>query len=314
MAVLVTGGKGFLGAALIRRLVAHGETVISLDLKATPGRLADLAGRVTLLDGGIPDLAALDRLLQSYAIDRIAHLVFVRSAPENAAEIQPEIAHMVMDSTTLFEAARHAGVHRLLFPSSIAYYGPQWRHGEILLDEERPSLAHSIYGVAKNLMETVAAAYNMRAGMSIMALRIPAVYGPGGRVGARGVNLAAVECALGRPATPPYAADDSVCIAHVDDVAAALHRLLFAENPRHQLYNLGGHTLTYWQLAAIVREFLPDAQITFSESSGRSDLPYRIDGRRLRDEFAFHHRDPRDGYRDLINGVRRQAGLPDLRG
>ena len=51
MSILVTGGKGFIGARLIRNLVARAETVLCLDLKATPGRLGETAKQVTMVAG-----------------------------------------------------------------------------------------------------------------------------------------------------------------------------------------------------------------------------------------------------------------------
>ncbi len=312
MAVLVTGGKGFIGAVVIRQLLASGQAAVCLDLKSTPGRLADVADRTVMLDGGMPSVQRLTEIIREHDIDRIAHLVFFISAPGNADEIRTEVRTMVSETVDLFEAARLTGVRRVVFPSSIHYYGPQWLHGETLLDEECPSLTTDIYGVSKRLGETVASVYNMRANMSVVSLRIPAVYGPGGRVGARGVNVAAVECALGRPARLPFAAADKVCVGHVEDVAHAVVTLLAAESPRRLVYNVGGHTLSYWEMASLIHRFLPEAQISFDETTGRSDLPYLIDYSRIREEFGCEHRGLTDGYRDLINHTRRGAGLLEV--
>lgn len=310
MNILITGGKGYIGAAMIHQLLGKGHKVICLDLKSSPGRLGDIATRVTMLGGGLPGVKELISLIKEHTIDRIAHMPFFMSAPSNAEQIWQEISVMVAGSVDVYEAARGTGVNRVIFPSSIRYFGPQWLHGEVYLNEDSPSLAKSIYGTGKRLNEVVAYHYNMRAGMSIISLRIPCVYGPGGRVGARGVNIAAVECALNRQAIFPHPPEEKVCVAHIDDVAKAMVLLLLHDNPRHYVYNIGGHTVSYWELASFVREFLPDAQISYDESGGKIELPYLMDYSRIRQEFGFEHRPLSEGYLDLINATRREAELP----
>jgi len=313
MTVLITGGKGFIGSTIARQLVEQSERPLCLDVRGTPGRLADVVEQVELIDGGIPGVDDLRRLLEERGVDRIVHSVFFMSAPGNADEIHQEVEIMVRQTVDVFEAARLAGVRRVVFPSSIHYYGPQWLHGEVSLTEDHPGLAMDIYGVAKKMAEVAAHFYNMRVpGMRILALRVPAVYGIGGRYGARGVNVAAYRCALGEPAQLPFAAGDHACLGDVQDIARAMVMLLQAPSPAHEVYNAGGHTRSYGELAALVRRFLPDAQITFDETTGRTDLPYRIDSTRIRDEFGFQHRPLDDGYRALIDHTRAEAGLPPL--
>ena len=313
MTILVTGGKGFVGAAMIRKLVNKGHRVVCLDLKTTPGRLGDVIDRVTMLGGGAPGVEELVKIIRDHHIDRIAHMVFFMSSPDNAEQIHTEISTMVMGTTRVFEAARQAGLRRVLFPSSIHYYGPQWLHGEVNLNENSPSLAETVYGIGKKMNETVAHEYNVRAEMSIISMRVPAVYGPGAKVGARGVNIAAVECAQGKQAVLPYPAEEKVCAAHVEDVAEALIIGLLSENLRHEVYNIGGHTISYGELASLIRGFLSDAQISCNEAGGKIDLAYLIDHSRIKEEFGFEHRDLRKGYLELINTTRREAGLSEIR-
>ncbi len=313
MTVLITGGKGFIGSTIARQLVEQGERPICLDIRGTPGRLTDIIERIELIDGGIPGVDELRRLLEDRRVDQLVHSVFFMSAPGNADEVHQEVEIMVKQTVDIFEAARLAGVRRVIFPSSIHYYGPQWLHGEVPLTEEHPGMAMDIYGAAKKLGEVTAHFYNMRVPhMRIISLRVPAVYGIGGRYGARGVNVAAYSCALGDAAQLPFAAGDHVCLGDVQDVARAMVILLQAPSPAHEVYNVGGHTRSYGELAALVQRFLPDAQITFDETTGRTDLPYRIDSSRIRDEFGFAHRPLETGYRALIDHTRAQAGLPPL--
>lgn len=312
MSTLVTGGKGFIGSRIVNKLVAQGEPVVCLEPKTTPGRLADIAERVSLVAGDIRRLDDILSAIKQYGVTRIAHMVYYSSPPDRPDLLHQELDTMAMGTFNIYEAARQTGIKRAVFASSIRYYGPQWLHGEKPLTEDDPSLAESIYGVTKRLSEVVAHAYNQRAGMSIVSLRISGVYGPGGMVGARGVNLAAVESALGRPVTLPYARHVRVLIAHVDDTAEACIRLLQAKAPRYESYNLGGHLVTYGEMADTVKDLIPEAQISFNENNVIMDMAYLMDYSRLRQEFGFEHRPVKEGFREVINYTRQQAGLPIL--
>lgn len=312
MTTLVTGGKGFLGAELIRQLaVEEGQDVVCLDVKSTPGRLVPLTDRVRLVGGGVTGPDEMESLIRENEIDLIAHMVFARPG-DDPGSIHDEIATMVMGTTSVFEAARRTGVRRVAFPSSIHYYGPQWLHGDVALSEDAPGLATTIYGVTKQLNEATASAYVARAEMRIVCVRLPAVYGPNAEVGARSINVAPVAAARGTTAVVPYAPDQRVCVAHVQDVARCLARALTADRLDHLVYNVGGHTTTYEGIATLVRRYLPDADIRFNADQGPSDLPYLIDDSRARQELGLRHRPLEQGVLEVINATRQQAGLEPL--
>ena len=76
MTVLVTGGKGFIGARVIKNLVERGEKVVCFELKDSAGRLGDLASRVTMAVGDICNYDDIARVIADHQVDRIAHMVF----------------------------------------------------------------------------------------------------------------------------------------------------------------------------------------------------------------------------------------------
>ena len=127
MAILVVGGKGFIGSQVTRRLLAGGETVVCFEPRATPGRLGSLADDVTMEVGSIAHFDDLLRVFTTHHITRVAGLVFF-AFRENPALLHQEMSVMVQGTANLFEAARRHDVTRVVFPSSIAYYGPQWLH------------------------------------------------------------------------------------------------------------------------------------------------------------------------------------------
>lgn len=310
MSTLVTGGKGFIGSRVIHKLVALGEDVVCLEPKTTGGRLTDIKDRIKIVAGDVANIDTVLNSIQDHEVTRIAHMVYLPTS-HLPGEMHREISTMVQGTANVFEAARRMNIQRVILPSSIAYYGPQWLHGEKPLREDAPSLAQSLYGVSKRLCEVLGQNYNCAFNMEITALRVSVVYGNGGWVGGRGVNLIATETAVRRPVVLPYPPDARVLICHVEDVAEVVVRLLISSRVEHQVYNIGGNTFSYGQLADIATDLIPEAELAFN-MEGRIDLPYLVNWDRLKNEFGPIHREPRAAYRELIDQTRHERGLPHL--
>ena len=124
MAILIAGGKGFIGSQVIGQLLALGEEVVCLEPRGTPGRLGDLQRQVPMETGSVANFDEIRSVFRKHAITKVAGLVFFafRGNPER---LHDEMSIMIQGTANLFEAARLHGVQRVVFPSSIAYYGPQ---------------------------------------------------------------------------------------------------------------------------------------------------------------------------------------------
>src|SRR5690606_28703465 len=122
MQFLVTGGAGYLGSALARRLVALGHDVrVFDDLSAgDPTRLPE---DVTFARGDINDLPRLWTLLQG--VDCVYHLAARVSVPESVRYPREYNSVNVGGTVSVLEAMRDVGVKRLVFASSGAVYGDQ---------------------------------------------------------------------------------------------------------------------------------------------------------------------------------------------
>jgi len=88
--------------------------------------------------------------------------------------------------------------------------------------------------------------------------------------------------------------------------------VIMTDKPRDWVYSTGGQTISMGELAEIVREFLPDAQITFDKETGGKELSgnYLIDNTRLVQEFGVQYRPYRERVLQIINDIRREEGLP----
>jgi nucleoside-diphosphate-sugar epimerase len=163
----ISGGAGFLGLHLARRLVADGHEVRSLDLL----ELNDppLEGRVREIRGDIRDEAAVRDLVDG------ARILVHAAAALPIRGSRKEIRSVNVDGTlTLLSAAAEAGVRRVVFVSSTAVYGVPEKHP---IEEEDPLHGVGHYGESKIEAEDVCRAF-MRRGLDCVILRPKTFIGP----------------------------------------------------------------------------------------------------------------------------------------
>jgi UDP-glucose 4-epimerase len=173
MRTLVTGGAGFLGAALANCLVQGGHTVLALD-DLTAGDPRRLSSDVLLTRGDVRDVPKLWTLLQG--VDCVYHLAARVRVPESIHYPSDYNAVNVGGTVAVMEAMRDTGVRRVVFASSGALYGEQ-AHQPV--GEGQLPNPNSPYGVSKVAAEyylaTLGALYNIET----VSLRIFNAYVPG---------------------------------------------------------------------------------------------------------------------------------------
>jgi len=172
---LITGGAGFIGSHLGEALVERGERVRVLDDFST-GRLENLAAvadHIKVLEGNVADPEIVARAVAG--CDYVFHLAAIASVQASLED--PQRTHQVNVGGTLnvLEAARQAGVRRVVFISSAAVYGD---HTTLPLREELLPRPLSPYAVHKGTGEMYCHAYYASWGVPSVALRFFNVYGP----------------------------------------------------------------------------------------------------------------------------------------
>lgn len=173
MQVLVTGGAGFLGSALVRRLVAQGDSVRVVD-NLSAGDPARLPDGVTFSRADVNDVPKLWSLLQG--VDCVYHLAARVSVPESLRYPRDYNAVNVGGTVSLLEAIRDVGVRRLVLISSGAIYGTQ---GAQPLHEWMPPNPDSPYAVSKLAAEQYVCTIGRLWGVETICLRVFNAYGPG---------------------------------------------------------------------------------------------------------------------------------------
>jgi nucleoside-diphosphate-sugar epimerase len=169
---LVTGGAGFIGSHLVRRLVAELNSVVVVDDLST-GRRENLAGCDVAVV--VRDLSRepLEDLVKD--VDAIFHLAAVPSVPRSVRE--PLRSHEAAATATLrlLDAARAAGVGTFVNSSSSSVYGNVARPP---MTETMPTLPRSPYAVAKLAAEGYTRVFASLHGMRTVSLRYFNVFGP----------------------------------------------------------------------------------------------------------------------------------------
>ena len=180
MRYLVTGGAGFIGSHIVRTLLEQGTNVRVLDNFST-GKRENLSGLSDQYDGSrfdvhvgdLRDRAAVDVAVQD--VDVIFHEAAFISVPESMEKPQDCFDVNVTATVGLFDAAREAGVKRVVVASSAAVYGES---DALPLKESTPAQSLSPYAASKRTNEIYAQLYTQAFGLEVVVLRYFNVYGP----------------------------------------------------------------------------------------------------------------------------------------
>jgi UDP-glucose 4-epimerase len=176
--VLVTGGAGFIGSHLVERLLGAGHAVRVLD-NFSAGSRANLpfASRypaaLEVIEGDIRDAATVARAVAGVGI--VFHQAAMRSVPRSVEDPLGANDHNVTGTLTVLQAARQAGVRRVVYASSSSVYGDR---PDLPKREDQPPAPISPYAVSKTAGEQYAAVWSRLYGVDTVGLRYFNVFGP----------------------------------------------------------------------------------------------------------------------------------------
>ena len=167
MAILVTGGAGYIGSATVEALRAQGETVVVLD-NLFRGHRAAIDNDVAFYQGEIGDSALIEKICREHEVTSCVHFAALAYVGESVTEPEMYWHNNVSGSVGLFDGLVAAGVKRVVFSSTCATYGePQY----VPLDEKHPQKPESPYGWTKFTVERVLESYDRAHELKFVALR-----------------------------------------------------------------------------------------------------------------------------------------------
>jgi UDP-glucose 4-epimerase len=172
---LVTGGAGFIGSHIAEALVRRGDRVRVLDNLST-GFLANLDSirdRIEFIEGDIVDAPVVARAVEG--VDCVFHQAALASVPRSMERPLDTNAACVTGTVTLLDAARRAGVRRVVYASSSSIYGDQPASSKREDDLPAPI---SPYGAAKLAAEYYCRAFAASFPLETVAVRYFNVFGP----------------------------------------------------------------------------------------------------------------------------------------
>lgn len=319
MNVLITGGVGVNGSWVTRKLLERGLAPVVLENREDYSLLPDLQGRFELVLGDIMDLDALVALLRERRIRRVVHMA-AYFTPTMEDEPYAQFRINAMGTTVVLEAARRAGVERVVYTSSRGYYGETPRGvgepGYVRIREDHLPRPQGVYDFSKVASEGMGRNFARVYGLEFAALRFAGIYGPGkmARHSFTSLRSRLVEDPFaGKPVHLPEGGDQLDDMIYVDDVAEAIVRAALNERLGYDAYNIAsgeGHTLR--EFAAAVRRAIPGADVAIGPGT-RSYGPHHnyaiFDITRATEDLGWAPRFSIEaGVEHYVETLRRRAG------
>ena len=320
MNVLVIGGSGLFGRKTVLHMLKEKEIdkVVSMDM-APPTEwfmksIAKYKNKFAYFRGNVSEFEDCLNCMKLHAIDRVVNWAFIMVAGN--VQVDPRLITKVnvMGMCNAFEAAKLMGAKRVVYASSETVYGPQDMYGDREVTEEDQTNPTHSYAVCKKYAEILAADYSQQFGMKFTGVRPTIGYGHGGRSPAQYWSDMPSFAALGKPFHMDMDGKSLTSLVSADDLGAFTTLLIKAPSSPHPVYNVGGPPQTPRDLAAVVKKYIPDANITFGKTAPppgmRGGLPWKVSMKYAIEDFGFQCMPIEEAVLIHLNDARLEAGLP----
>jgi UDP-glucose 4-epimerase len=230
MAILVTGGAGYIGSVMVEQLREKGKDIVVLD-NLSRGHRAAVPQGVPFHQGCIGDRDLVHKICREHAVDSCIHFAALAYVGESVAQPSLYFDNNVGKGIALLDSLIASGVRRFVFSSTCATYGEPVR---IPIDEQHPQQPTNPYGWSKLFMEKMLEAYDRAYEFKYVALRY---FNAAGAISQRGEDHEpephmipnALRTAMGRRESVSvfgfdYSTPDGTAIRdyiHVEDLGSA---------------------------------------------------------------------------------------------
>ena len=272
MNILITGA-GLIGSNAARHAIDAGHKVVLFDLSPNRDYIEKVVGanKADVVAADMRDLPALLAALEKYGVDTL-----VATAGLIGSRVQENsytgATNNILGTINILEAARLRKLRRVVYVSTFGVYDRS-KINHSVIHETDPIGGHNLYATTKVCSEHLVHAYASMYNLDTVIIRPGGVFGRGFYVGGSTVGKVMRDLALniikGRPFTidaKTYGPNEYV---YGKDVGMALFLACQAQSPKQRIYNAGtGVVHGPEELAQVVRELLPNAEIKVSGASG----------------------------------------------
>ena len=167
MAILVTGGAGYIGSATVELLHSRGEDVVVLD-NLVYGHREAVDEAIPFYQGDVGDNALVRQIVEEHGVQACIHFAAYAYVGESVTDPAKYFENNTVRTNSLLNSLIGAGVKRVVFSSTCATYGTPVR---IPIDETHPQKPINPYGWTKFMTERILESYDVAYGLKFVALR-----------------------------------------------------------------------------------------------------------------------------------------------
>ena len=306
---LVTGGAGFIGGHLVRALADTGRRVIVLDVRGfVPEARFAIGEEVDALPLEIASIGDQARVLDVFRVhrpDEVVHAGMILDPAYLATNRSTAFQVNVGGVVNLVEAMIAFGAPRLVNFSSIGVlprvlYQPIDANHPILLADGGPGT--DFYGCTKAAAETMLFAYNQALGFDFRTIRPSAVYGLGMNQYVGPIKAIVENTVRGEPAHFEFGGAHPRAYTHVRDIAGLVIAMLDAPDDSDRIFygSTGGPLVSTTEVAQIVRELVPGADVEIGEALSEAEKPVVA----LRGELSIENARTQLGWEPRYSSIR----------
>jgi nucleoside-diphosphate-sugar epimerase len=269
--VLVTGGAGFIGAYVTRRLLADSWRVVVFDAHPSGNVLtilmpdAAVTGEIVIESGAITDGSLILELCRRHRIEAAVHLASPLTQDVTARPMEG-IRDICMGTAAVFAAAHEAGLRRVVWASSVAVFGAKSGYPPGPLANDACHRPPSLYGSCKSLCETLSRRAFEVDGLDVVGLRLSVVYGAGRLRGYMSYPSHLMRSAAAREAVHIPWSRQRLHWQYVEEVADMAAMALASNRPgAGRSFNTPGDCRSWGEVAEVLRLVRPALEVTVAD-------------------------------------------------
>ena len=265
------------------------------------------------------DVSSKDNLKKIFDDNKFTNIIACSYQMSNLIDKNPIKGSEVniVGMTNLFQSVLDYKINRMVFPSSQSVYGTSSSvfNDQPVKEDHYCGLQHQLftYAVMKLLNEFMAQKYISLHNVSIACTRPSVVFGYGRkRSSLMWAEEFATNPALGKKVHLPFPEENKDNYIYVEDCAEQFIELSLKETLNHFVYNTGSETVSGIELKKIIKDLVPDAEVTFDEKGKPTPFIDDQNDKRIREELSFVPKSLKEGIKSHMNEARIANNLKPL--